>query len=111
MSCPTAGRTATLICLARLAPEFSITAAQMEAWYGISAETAHKGLAELVNHKVLTTWTTTRPDPRSPQGYTYLRHYRFKAPYDRGRTAAEVAELEGLPDWIAAGTPSTAASA
>jgi hypothetical protein len=96
-----------LICLSRLKTEFTITAEQIEKWYGVSAETAHKGLTELTKHNVLTTWTTTRTDPRSPQGFTYERHYRFTPPYDRGRLQSED---PGLPGLTGLGAPATQVS-
>ncbi|MFD0537512.1 hypothetical protein ACFQY7_30935 [Actinomadura luteofluorescens] len=64
-----------LISLARLKNEFRLTAANAARWYGVSQETAQRGLQGLVEKKVLGRRRERRAAPEAPEGFTIDTYY------------------------------------
>lgn len=66
-------------------------------WYGLSRATAQRGLVELRTRGLLNMWVVQRPEPRSPEGYTFDRHHRLLGAFakpSRKQTTATVTELK-----------------
>ena len=50
-------------------------------WYGISADTVQRGLAELEQHGLLDIDVQYKPAPLAPEGYTQDRRFTLRAPF------------------------------
>lgn len=63
-------------------------------WYGISADTVQRGLAELEKANLIEVDVQYRKEPLAPVGYTQDRHFTLKAPFGPLRSSmATVTEL------------------
>jgi len=52
-------------------PPFVLPVEKAPQWYGISADTAQRGLASLMQHSVLKVARTPKWAPLAPKGFTY----------------------------------------
>lgn len=76
---------ATLLIGMSLAPPFVLPADRAPAWYGLSADTAERGLRELQGHGLLAATRRYRTDWGSPTGKTLEVKYALKRPFKRPR--------------------------
>lgn len=91
------GKAMLLISLS-LQPGFALPAERAPAWYGFSADTAQRGLAQLMKHGLLTRKWHRRKAPLIAAGYTYRAEYTLEkrlleftplnVPSDSGATSA-----------------------
>jgi hypothetical protein len=59
---------------------------QVKGWYGISADTAARGIDVLVRHELMQWRRVRKKAPLAPLGYTYERRYTLGEPFGpRGR--------------------------
>lgn len=87
---------AMLLVASSLKPGFVLPLEQAPKWYGISADTAGRGLQELEDKGVLDVGTHRRREPLSPTRYVISNTYTLKEPFDqswRTRSLATVTEL------------------
>ena len=78
---------AMLLIALSLPDRFRLPAEDVSAWYGISADTAGRGLRGLVEHGLLTVEKHYKTAPLSPAGYTADHLYTLQPPFGpRGRT-------------------------
>lgn len=76
-----------LISLSRL-DDFRLPLESVPEWYGISADTAHRGLHGLESHGLIRIDKAFKKAPLAPAGYTAENHYTLQPPFGpRGRTA------------------------
>jgi hypothetical protein len=68
---------ALLLIALSLGPEFRLPHEKAKAWYGLSGETAQKGLAELHEKALLSRRLVTAAAPLAPRGFTRVPHYRL----------------------------------
>ena len=86
-----AAKAVLLIGLSQRQP-FALPVERASAWYGVSQETATKGLAELQEHGLLTCHSTYRLAPLTPAGVIELRHYTLAGPFKKpGKDTAKKA--------------------
>lgn len=62
-------------------PSYWMRLEDAPAWYGVSAETAQRGLAELEHQGLLRAFHQRIKAPRSPTGFTTRTHYTLAAPF------------------------------
>jgi DNA-binding transcriptional ArsR family regulator len=74
---------AMLLIGSSLAPGFVLPQEKVPTWYGLSADTASRGLSELQDVGILTVVKAYRPEPLTPTGYAPVYRYTFKRPYGR----------------------------
>lgn len=60
---------------------FELPAEKVPAWYGWSADTAERGLAELESHGLLGKGRYRRSEPLSPTGYSIVNKYYLQPPF------------------------------
>ena len=72
---------AMLLVALSLKPPFILPAEKAPDWYGISADTAQRGLASLVQHDVLKVTRTYKSAPLAPKGFTYDSHYTLQGAF------------------------------
>lgn len=90
------GKAMLLVALSlQLTESFVLPREQAAGWYGISADTVQRGLAELVARGIVRYKVEQTKAPLAPRGYTVVRKYRLFPPF------AEVGDAGG---WRA--TPS-----
>jgi len=65
------------------APDFVLPTEKANAWYGISTESAERGLRTLREVGLLSRRTTLKHAPLSPTGTTQEYHYTLTAPFGR----------------------------
>ncbi len=63
-------------------PDFSLPAEKMPAWYGWSADTAERGLRELVKHHLIAMRKEYVIEPLSPTGWSQRNVYTVLEPFD-----------------------------
>lgn len=73
--------TAVLLVGLSLPDEFILPHEQVKHWYGISADTAQRGLRALQDLGLLQMRKAFKEAPLSPEGYTEHRHYALRAPF------------------------------
>ncbi len=66
---------AMLLVAASLRNPFYLPYEKSKDWYGISADSAAKGLSELTRHGLLTARTELKFAPLAPEGFTTTRYY------------------------------------
>lgn len=66
---------AMLLIAHSLRPGFALPVEKAPDWYGISADTAQRGLSELVRRGALIRARTPKKAPLAPQGFTYDSRY------------------------------------
>lgn len=64
-------------------PGFTLPTEKVPQWYGWSADTAERGLAELVDHDLLYKTSRRRKEPLSPSGWGVVNHYYLQPPSAR----------------------------
>lgn len=91
------GKVALLIALS-LNDGFPLPAERGPAWYGISADTVQRGLAELVDREALEVETQLRREPLSATGYTEERRYSRIGPFggDLEKLAKKAARMASV---------------
>lgn len=62
---------------------FSLVTERASEWYGVSADTLQRGLGELRDVGLLTTWLVSRKTPRARLGFTSVSHHRLNPPFGR----------------------------
>ncbi|MGH2628456.1 MAG: hypothetical protein ACRDHY_17605, partial [Anaerolineales bacterium] len=62
-------------------PVFRLPAEHAPKWYGWSADTTERGLAELHDHGLLGSYTHTRKEPLSASGYGRVNDYYLQPPF------------------------------
>ena len=72
---------AVLLIALSLREEFWLPAERAPAWYGISADTASRGLGRLVGHGLLKVVKSFKATLRSPVGYTEHNTYTLQDPF------------------------------
>ena len=72
---------AMLLVARSLRPPFILPVEKAQEWYGISADTAQRGLASLVQHDVLKVTRTFKMAPLTPMGYTYDSRYTLQGAF------------------------------
>lgn len=85
---------AILLIALSLREEFYLPAEWVQRWYGLSADTAERGLTKLRQLGLLDRQMHYKPAPLTDQGWTREYTYRLKAPFTRrratpGRTPGE----------------------
>jgi len=65
-----------------LKPEFELPQERMPSWYGISADTAGRGLIELRGTGLLSTRDEYVKDHKSTTGWRQIQHHRLLPPFD-----------------------------
>jgi hypothetical protein len=81
--------TSVLLIALGLRDEFVLPADRAHAWYGISPDSASRGVRELINHGLLAFTTRFIPAPLSPAGYTQVRQYRLQGDFSKGHANSE----------------------
>lgn len=61
--------------------DFILPLEQAQRWYGISADTAERGLRGLMKRRLLVMREVRKPAPRAPDGFTLQRHYTLQPPF------------------------------
>jgi hypothetical protein len=91
------GKVALLIALA-LKDGFPLPAERGPRWYGISADTVQRGLAELVDRELLEVESQLRREPLSATGYTEERLYSLIGPFrgDQEKLVRKAARLASV---------------
>jgi hypothetical protein len=56
-------------------------------WYGVSSDTAQRGLDELLDAKILECRRVRKKAPLAPKGFSYDRHFTLLPPFDRDTIA------------------------
>lgn len=79
------GKAVLLIALS-LSPGFVLPVEKAPAWYGISADTAQRGIAELVRRGALNRVRKPKKAPLAPQGFTYDSLYALQGALARTTT-------------------------
>lgn len=74
---------AVLLIAHSLRPGFALPVEKTPEWYGISADTAQRGLAELVRRGALKRARTPKKAPLAPQGFTYDSRYTLQGVFAR----------------------------
>ncbi len=74
---------AILLIAASLKPGFILPTEKVRDWYGISTESAERGLRQLRQANLLTRNAVIKKAPLSPNGYTQQWHYDLVAPFGR----------------------------
>lgn len=72
---------AVLLIALSLDDGFVLPAERAPDWYGISADTAQRGLATLRDHGLLDLNVTSKPAPLAPAGFAVVHEYTLQAPF------------------------------
>jgi hypothetical protein len=72
---------------------FELPTEKVPAWYGWSADTAERGLAELETHGLLGKSRYRRTEPLSPTGYSIVNTYYLQPPFGSPPPDALLADL------------------
>lgn len=86
---------AMLLVASSLGPGFVLPTEKAEAWYGISTESADRGLRRLREVGLLERTTTVKPAPLSPTGKTQEYHYTLARPFGRSHRLRRLTLVEG----------------
>lgn len=84
---------AMLLVASSLKPGFVLPQAQMPKWYGISSDTAARGLRELADKDLLDVAKQSRREPLSPTKYVIEHVYSLKAPFAQDWRTQEIATI------------------
>jgi hypothetical protein len=79
---------AMLLIALSLKNTFTLPAARVPEWYGISESTAKRGFKQLEEAHIITWEQSWRADPRSPTGWAEERTYRLLSPWTQSERAA-----------------------
>lgn len=72
---------AMLLVALSLPAGFVMPAEKMPAWYGLSADTAQRGLNELIKHELIGYDSRRKAAPLAPHGFTSERRYTLKGAF------------------------------
>lgn len=72
---------AMLLIARSLGDEFRLPTESVPGWYGISADSAHRGLHGLEEHGLLSIEKRYKDAPLTPQGYTAENRYTLQPPF------------------------------
>lgn len=78
---------AMLLVALTLRPGFVLPAERAPAWYGISSDTADRGLRELDRAGLIVRRATVKKAPQAPAGVTQELHCTLQDPFARPRSA------------------------
>jgi hypothetical protein len=81
-SLPLPAKSMLLVALSLKQP-FVLPVRFAKPWYGISEDTAGKGLSILCDRGLLSRWYEKKRAPLAPLGYTQETNYRLRPPFDR----------------------------
>lgn len=87
-----AGKAALLIS-SSLSPGFYLPGRQAPSWYGISADTLHKGLADLETHGLITYENRSRTDWTADEVTSVQRHYTLLPPFGKETKGADAFQM------------------
>lgn len=94
-------------------PSFWMRHDDAPAWYGISSDTAQRGLAELVSEGLMQVFHQKIAAAKSPSGYTTRDHYTLRSPFSmdarKALQATTQAAVEGARKAAHGKATSTAA--
>jgi len=62
---------------------FTLVTERASQWYGVSADTLQRGLEELRDLGLLSTWLVSRKTPRARLGFTSVSHHKLNSPFGR----------------------------
>lgn len=79
---------AMLLVALSLPEDFVLPRERMPAWYGLSADTADRGLRELRDHRLLSTRSEYVRDHKSPTGWREVQHHQLLGDYSAAARAA-----------------------
>jgi hypothetical protein len=80
---------ALLLIALSLEDDFVLPLERVKNWYGISADTAGRGLASLAEHGLIRSRRIRKKAPLAPLGFAVDTHYTLRAPFGpRGRRQA-----------------------
>jgi hypothetical protein len=85
---------AMLLIALSLSDDFYLPYEKAKPWYGLSAETAEKGLRELERRKLIEYRKEYKRAPLAPLGYTEHRTYRLRPPMRSRRKSEPVLMVE-----------------
>jgi hypothetical protein len=74
---------AMLLVALSLEPGFVLPVDKAPRWYGVSSDSAQRGLDELREHGLLASEYRTKAAPLSKEGFTREYHHRLLTPFDR----------------------------
>lgn len=69
---------------------FKLPFNQAKAWYGVSENTARRGLRGLADHGLVTAESTYEPSAKSPNGWAEIIRYTMTGPFSRRAIAKAV---------------------
>lgn len=87
---------AMLLVALSLPPGFVLPTNRAPEWYGISSDSADRGLRDLANAGLLQRRLTVKKAPQSPLGFTQEYHHTLLPPFTRPRRLATVTDLRGV---------------
>ena len=70
-----------LIIARTMGNRFRLPLESVPDWYGISADSAYRGLHGLAGHGLLSIEKRYKPAPLAPEGYTAENQYTLKHPF------------------------------
>lgn len=78
-----------------LPPGFVLPVERAKPWYGVSGDTAQRGLAELVRRGVVVRTRIPKKAPLAPQGFTFDHHHTLQCPFavERRPTVNEASDV------------------
>jgi DNA-binding transcriptional ArsR family regulator len=76
------GKAVLLISLAQR-EQFTLVTERAAEWYGVSQDSLQRGLDELRDLGLVTSWLVARKSGRARLGVTSVNHYRLNPPFDR----------------------------
>lgn len=86
---------AVLLISSSLSPGFYLPGPQASSWYGISADTLHKGFADLKTHGLISYEDRVRTDWIADEVNSVQRHYTLKAPFGKEPKGADAFLMSG----------------
>jgi hypothetical protein len=89
------GKAMLLIAL-DLPDDFRLPTERAKDWYGISADTAERGLQELRDHDLLTARKAYRAAPLTAAGYPVENRYTLKPPFFSSRRPPKLADVHPI---------------
>lgn len=77
-------------------PGFHLPAEKMPEWYGWSADTAERGLGELIDAEILHKIPQRRTEPLSASGFSIINHYYLQPPFAVSQHRTSETALAGI---------------
>jgi hypothetical protein len=89
---------AILLVALSLADDFILPVERVPDWYGLSTDTATRGISGLLHKGLLVYRQVEKKAPLAPAGYSVERHYRLRSPFRLARDVeAAPTRLRALP--------------